>query len=175
MPFIVWAFPPEGIDSKGDPVSSENMNPSIVQADLSQLDTLALLFDAYRQFYTQRTDIAAAREFLRQRLEHGDSTILLAIDGAEGVGFTQLYPSFSSVSMRRLWILNDLFVDPSVRRSGVGRRLLEAAIEYASSTSAVRLVLATGVENHEAQALYVKDGWQLDTEFLHYSFPLNGG
>ena len=122
----------------------------------------------------RRSMLAGAREFLSCRLANGDSTILLAMNDAQGIGFTQLYPGFSSVAMHPLWILNDLFVDPDVRRSGVGRQLLEAAVEFARSTSAVRLVLATGVENHEAQALYVQQGWELESEFLHYNFSLSG-
>ena len=88
--------------------------------------------------------------------------------GGEAVGFMQLYPSFSSVSLGRLWILNDLFVDPAVRRGGVGRRLLERARAWAVETRARGLVLSTGVTNKTAQALYESCGWSRDDEFQRY-------
>jgi len=89
-------------------------------------------------------------------------------DGGDALGFTQLYPSFSSVSLKRLWVLNDLFVGPNVRRGGVGRRLLDRAREWAIETGAKGLVLATAVDNGKARALYESCGWQRDDEFQHY-------
>jgi GNAT superfamily N-acetyltransferase len=143
----------------------------IKRATLSDLDDAAPLFDAYRQFYGQRSDVPAARAFLDERLRRDESVIFLALagdDGGEALGFTQLYPSFSSVSLKRLWVLNDLFVGPGVRRGGVGRRLLERAREWAIETEAKGLVLATAVTNSTAQALYESCGWRRDDEFQHY-------
>jgi GNAT superfamily N-acetyltransferase len=143
----------------------------IKRATVSDLDDAAPLFDAYRQFYGQRSDVAAARAFLDERLRRDESVIFLALardDGGEALGFTQLYPSFSSVSLKRLWILNDLFVGPDVRRGGVGRRLLQRAREWAIETEAKGLVLATAVTNSTAQALYESCGWRRDDEFQHY-------
>ena len=135
------------------------------------MDAAAPLFDAYRQFYGQRSDLAEARAFLDERLHRGESVVFLAVaDGPEGraVGFMQLYPSFTSVSLGRLWVLNDLFVDPGVRRGGVGRRLLERARDWAVETQAKGLVLSTGVTNKTAQSLYESCGWTRDDEFHHY-------
>jgi GNAT superfamily N-acetyltransferase len=143
----------------------------IMRATTTDLDAAAPLFDAYRQFYGQRSDVAAARAFLDERLRRDESVIFLAVAddaGGEALGFTQLYPSFSSVSLRRLWILNDLFVAPNGRRGGVGRRLLERAREWAIETEAKGLVLATAVTNSTARALYESCGWQPDDEFQHY-------
>jgi len=143
----------------------------VKRAALADLDAVAPLFDAYRQFYGQRADLAAARAFLDARLRREESVIFLAVDGEGGndaLGFTQLYPSFSSVSVRRLWILNDLFVRPGIRRGGVGRRLLERAKEWAIETDAKGLMLATAVSNGAAKALYESCGWRRDDEFEHY-------
>jgi GNAT superfamily N-acetyltransferase len=143
----------------------------IKRAGLEDMDAAAPLFDAYRQFYAQRSDVAEARAFLDERLRRGESVVFLAVaDGSEGraVGFMQLYPSFTSVSLGRLWILNDLFVDPGVRRGGVGRRLLERARDWAVETQAKGLVLATGVTNRTAQSLYESCGWTRDDEFHRY-------
>ena len=141
----------------------------VKRAGPGDLDAVAPLFDAYRQFYGQRPDLAAARAFLAERLARGESVIFVAVaPEREALGFTQLYPSFSSVSLRRLWILNDLFVGPGVRRGGVGRRLLERAREWAVETEAKGLILATAVTNTAAQALYESCGWRRDEEFQHY-------
>ena len=143
----------------------------IKRATFSELDAAAPLFDAYRQFYGQRSDVAAARAFLDERLRRDESVIFLAVEDkelGEALGFTQLYPSFSSVSLKRLWILNDLFVGPNVRRGGVGRRLLDRAREWAIETGAKGLVLATAVDNSKARALYESCGWKQDDEFHHY-------
>ena len=92
---------------------------TIRQAVLADLDAVVTLFDGYRQFYGQPSDGVAARAFLQARFEHGQSVVLLAESQGQAVGFTQLYPSFSSVSMARVFVLNDLFVAPTARRLGV--------------------------------------------------------
>lgn len=140
----------------------------IKRATIADVDDAAPLFDAYRQFYGQRSDVAAARAFLEERLRRDESVIFLAVEDSGALGFTQLYPSFSSVSLRRLWILNDLFVGADVRRGGVGRRLLDRAREWAIETGAKGLVLATAVDNTRARALYESCGWRRDDEFQHY-------
>jgi len=141
-------------------------------ATSDDLEVAAGLFDQYRQFYRAASDLDAARRFLRERLAAGDSVALLAFDGAEAVGFTQLYPSFSSLSMARIFILNDLFVAPAGRRRGVGAALLEAAAAYARESGAVRLTLSTAETNTTAQSLYEGKGWKRDTDFFVYNFRL---
>jgi GNAT superfamily N-acetyltransferase len=142
---------------------------TIVRSGIKDLDDLAPLFDGYRQFYGQRSNLAAAREFLRERIERDESVIYAAYTGArEAAGFTQLYPSFSSVSLKPLWILNDLFVRSDIRRGGVGRALLERARRHAVETGAKGLVLNTAVTNKAAQTLYESCGWQRDDEFFQY-------
>ena len=143
---------------------------AVRQAVLADLPVLTGLFDAYRQFQGRVADIAAAEAFLRERFDHGESIVFLAeVDGAP-VGFTQLYPSFSSVSLARTFILNDLFVDAARRRTGVGSRLLDAAVEHARALGAVRVTLNTDVANTTAQALYEASGWARDREYHVYHF-----
>jgi len=145
---------------------------SVRQAVLADLYAVAHLFDGYRQFYGQASDVAAAQHFLLQRFEHGQSVILLAEHQGEVVGFTQLYPSFSSVSMARVFVLNDLFVLATARRLGVGKALLRAAADHARTLGAVRLSLSTAVDNLNAQALYEAMGWARDQKFFSYHLPL---
>ena len=99
------------------------------QAVFADLEALAPLFDGYRQFYGRTPDLPAARAFLSDRFEHGESVVFIAHAAAAPVGFTQLYPSFSSVSLARTFILNDLFVVAGQRRGGVGSALLRAATD----------------------------------------------
>ena len=139
-----------------------------VRAELDDLDTLVPLFDAYRRFYGQESDVAGARAFLADRFKRGESVIFLAVVDGAIVGFTQLYPTFSSVSMKRLWVLNDLFVTPDARKSGAGRALLERAERWAAETGAKGLALSTQITNLTAQRLYEACGWTRDEEFLYY-------
>jgi len=138
------------------------------QATVKDLDLLVPLFDAYRQFYRQRSDPDRARRFLLERFEQSQSVILLAFQGDAAIGFTQLYPSFSSGAMARIFILNDLFVTPEARRRGAGSALLRAASEFAGRVGALRLVLSTELTNATAQSLYQRLGWQQDTNFCVY-------
>lgn len=151
------------------------MNPMQVlirQATVADLDRLVPLFDGYRQFYGRQSEPEPIRLFLRDRFEHNQSVIFLAERGDSAVGFTQLYPSFSSGALRRIFILNDLFVDPEARQGGVGAALLEAAADYGRRVGALRLELSTKVTNQTAQALYQKLGWHRDTEFYTYELTL---
>ena len=138
------------------------MKPSIRRAGLGDLDQLAPLFDAYRRFYRQPGDLPRARDFLRERLQRDESVILLAVQDGAAVGFTQLYPMFSSVRTARIWILNDLYVAEQARRSGAARGLLDAAARFAREEGAARLMLETGRDNAPARALYRAAGWSED-------------
>jgi GNAT superfamily N-acetyltransferase len=99
--------------------------------------------------------------------------VLLAESQGQAVGFTQLYPSFSSVSMARVFVLNDLFVAPMARRLGVGEALLTAAADHARQLGGVRLSLNTDVQNMPAQALYESMGWARDQKYHAYHLNLN--
>jgi ribosomal protein S18 acetylase RimI-like enzyme len=132
----------------------------------------APLFDAYRQFYRKPPDIEAARRFLFARLSKSESVLFLARQEDRAVGFVHLYPVFSSVNLTRQWILNDLYVLPEARKTGVARALLEHARQLAEGTRANCLTLETASDNLAAQGLYESLGWQRDEEFLRYYLPL---
>ncbi len=148
------------------------MRFQIVHAGGEHLNQLAPLFDAYRRFYGKSSDLVAARHFLRERMLQMQSMLLLAIDDdGNGLGFVQLYPSFSSVSLAPVLILNDLYVAAAARRCGVARALMEAAHGHGRQLGALRLQLETGADNRSAQALYESLGWTRDPNW-HYSLPL---
>lgn len=146
------------------------------RATLDDLGELVPLFSDYRSFYAQRQDPETARLFLYERLSRNESTILLAhFDGLHDVapvGFTQLYPMFSSVRAARVFLLNDLFVAEHARRKGVALALLSAAADYGQAEGAIRLDLETMPDNHAAQALYRSQGWHRNDETLRFQLPL---
>ena len=145
---------------------------TIRRATLDDLNQLAPLFDAYRQFYGQHSEPIVARQFLNDRLTRNESIVLVAeTGGGAAIGFVQLYPTFSSILAAPMYVLSDLFVTPEARRRGVGRLLLQSAVEMARATGAVRLELATAITNVSAQRLYESLGWRKD-EFHLYGLPL---
>lgn len=145
---------------------------SVRQAVLADLDELATLFDQYRQFQGQTSDLAAARLFLVERFNHGQSVVFVAHDDAAPVGFAQLYPIFSSVSLSRVFVLNDLFVHESGRRKGVAAKLLSSLESYAWSVGSVRVTLNVARGNVAAQRLYESRGWKQDDQFfMYHRFP----
>jgi ribosomal protein S18 acetylase RimI-like enzyme len=152
------------------------MGHSVRRAGLEDLPTVVPLFEAYREFYGQPPDPEGARQFLGDRLRNEESVVFLALGTADdpeaAVGFVQLYPLFSSSGMRRVWVVNDLFVAPDHRRSGVGRALMHAAQEFAAATGASQLRLATARNNGAAKALYERLGYRLDETFDHYTLAL---
>lgn len=146
---------------------------TVRQAVFADLDALADLFDQYRQFQGQRSDIARALAFLAARFDHGESIAFLAFARDLPIGFAQLYPSFSSVSLRRVFILNDLFVQPAARRLKAASALLRAVESHAWAHGAARVTLSVARDNLTAQRLYDRSGWRRDEVFhmLHLQPP----
>ena len=141
---------------------------TLIQANLNHLDDLAVLFDAYRVFYKKETDLDAAKKFLRERLANDQSVIFMVYNDSRAVGFTQLYPVFSSVNMAAVWLLNDLFVDPVYRGKKIGKQLLEAAQNHCTATGAKGVSLETEQTNVVGNKLYPIMGFEKDTEHNFY-------
>lgn len=140
----------------------------ITKATTADLTELTKLFDGYRVFYKQKSNLEAAKKFLKERLEKEESIILIALDDdGNGLGFTQLYPTFSSVSMQRFYILNDLYVLSTLRGQGIGESLLNAAKALAKANKWKGLALETATDN-PAQKLYERLGWERSDDFYHY-------
>lgn len=147
----------------------------IILATVNEVDQIAPLFSQYRQFYKQASDLEGARKFIMDRISQQQSTIFLAIEEkAEGqaVGFVQLYPSFSSVSMQRTWILNDLYVTHEARNKKIGKQLLQRAKEFAQETKAKGIRLSTARDNLIAQKLYESVGYSKEEYFIDYFLDL---
>lgn len=143
------------------------------RANVADLERIVPLFNEYRMYYGQGSDLEGAKSFLKARLEAGESAIWLAVEddgtGTGALGFAQLYPSFSSISMQPLWILNDLFVTAELRGRGIGNLLLDGVREFALSTGSKGLTLTTMTDNTPAQRLYEAKGYVRDDEFYTYN------
>lgn len=143
---------------------------SIRQYNNHDLEPIAVMFDAYRQFYQQPPNMALAKSFIAARFKNQDSVILVAENlDKKLIGFCQIYPSFCSVAAAKIGVLYDLFVDSSNRKTGAGRALMLASHEYAANNGMARLDLSTAKNNHAAQALYESLGWVRDDVFYMYS------
>lgn len=142
----------------------------IIEASLAQLDLIVPLFNKYRIFYNQLSDEEKARKFLIDRIKNKESVIFVAVEDGNAIGFTQLYPSFSSITLKRLWILNDLFVLPEHRNKSVASKLIEKTIRFSKETESTGLVLETGKTNEAAQRLYEKLGFSKSEDFFFYYY-----
>ena len=147
---------------------------SVQTACLDDLDTLEILFSGYLVFYQREVNPVAIRHFLSERISNKQSVILIATSDGKAVGFTQLYPTFASLSLKPSWILNDLFVLPDTRGLGVANALMTAAKQLAIETKACEIFLQTARSNRPAQALYEKLHYQRDDEFLVYTLSIPG-
>ena len=161
------------------------MTDQVRIAELADAEHVSELFNQYRMFYNRPSDLEGAIQYIKSRMRHNESIILVAekiaeleaVEPMKGkdngmnqalMGFVQLYPTFSSLSMRSNWILNDLYVQPEYRQQGVARRLLQASRALAKERGVGALSLSTAISNKQAQALYESEGYVLDTHFLYY-------
>lgn len=147
------------------------MKNTIKRAKIDDLDVFVALFDAYRQFYEQKSDIKAARAFLSERLERNEVISYLLYDDGNVAGFANIYPTFSSVSMATVWFLNDLYIDAPFRRCGHADALMHHIATDARAAGAARLSLETARDNMPAQACYDNFGWEKGS-FVSYRYDL---
>lgn len=147
-----------------------------LRADPSNLDKIASLFDAYRGFYGQPSNLTQSSNFIAERIARDESAIYFVEDDTgEALGFVQLYPTFSSIDAHRTWLLSDLFTTPAARGRGVGTLLMNTARTFALLTGAKGLVLETATDNLGAQRLYESLGYVRDTGYYTYCLDLKQG
>ena len=150
----------------------------IIKIDNTQAYLVYELFNQYRIFYKQQPDIESAKKFIDARLNNNESVIFVALadDKSKPVGFTQLYPNYSSVRAIKIWTLNDLYVDSNYRKQGIGEKLIKTAMEFAKNDNANFVELSTAVDNYTAQSVYEKIGFKKqepDTAFYTYRIDLS--
>lgn len=145
----------------------------VLRADASHLDFIAPLFDAYRVFYRQPSNLTQSRAFIAERIARDESVIFLARDNTgESLGFVQLFPTFSSIDAHRTWLLGDLFTTPNARGGGVGTLLMKTARSFAVLSGGKGMVLETATDNFNAQRLYESLGYVRDTGYYTYCLDL---
>ena len=137
------------------------------KAKKKDLERLSILFDKYRIFYKRKGDVATAKQFLKKRMKRKESVIFVAEERDELIGFTQLFPIFSSTNMMRTWLLNDLYVNEKARGIGTASKLLDAAKDFGAETNSKWLILQTAADNFTAQKVYEKNGWVKETDFFY--------
>lgn len=142
---------------------------NIYQAQPQDVDTILPLYLAYRRFYQVEENLGQAREFILKRLQLNESVIFFAEMDGKAVGFTQLYPLFCSLEMKRIWLLYDLYVDESARQHGVAQQLIARAEQLAKESYSAFIMLSTATDNTKAQALYERSGFVRDTDFYVYN------
>ncbi|WP_198550342.1 GNAT family N-acetyltransferase [Macrococcoides caseolyticum] len=140
----------------------------IRQANIDDLETVSILFNKYRIFYEKESDLKGTKNFIKNRIENEESIIFIAEYGEVIAGFVQIYPTFSSVSMKKAYILNDLFVDEKFRRNNLGESLINEVFKYAVSKDAKYVTLETSIGNINAQKLYEKMNMKIDNSVFHY-------
>lgn len=138
-------------------------------ADLQRIGRLgALLVEEHHGFDPQRF-LAASRgtpegyaSFISTQLEDPDVAVLVADDGGEVIGYA--YAAVEGYDYTALrgpaGVLHDLIVESEHRSRGVGRLLLEAALEFLRSRGAPRVVLSTAEQNEAAQRLFASAGFR---------------
>lgn len=143
------------------------MSVEIKKIIIDQVEEIVFLFDEYRQFYKQSPNLPASVTFLKERLNKNESVIFIAYADDVPVGFMQLYPVFSSVGLKKAWLLNDLYVAGAARKLGIGAALLNAAKKHGEETGSRWLLLQTAADNFAAQSVYKKNGWVKETDFFY--------
>ena len=145
------------------------MEVTVKQATIEDIEQIAKLFDDYRVFFQQISNLSAAQEFISNRLRNSESIIFCAYTAdSRCLGFAQLYPSFSSVSAKRVWILNDLFVSEAARGIGIGTKMLNEIAVFSEETQAKAILVETTTSNTGAQKLYESKGYQKMSKRIFY-------
>jgi ribosomal protein S18 acetylase RimI-like enzyme len=143
---------------------------NIIRATITNLEQLSPLVDAYGQFYKRPSNLDGIKLYLQEKLSKNQCVVFMAFEGQDEIGFTLLYPHYSTAALGHVWLLNDLFTKPEARRKGVGEALLNHAADFAKADGAKRIWLRTAVDNFTAQALYEKMGYKRDEQFYRYDF-----
>jgi ribosomal protein S18 acetylase RimI-like enzyme len=146
---------------------------AVRRATLDDIELLLPLVRGYREFYEQQHDASRERAFIEDQLKNGTSIVFLAFDEAgSAIGFTQLFPTFSTVHLSPAFVLEDIFVAPDARRTGIATKLLEAAVRFACQSDASGMFLETAMDNTTAQRVYERNGWTREARFFKYNAPL---
>jgi len=145
-----------------------NNGVTVRQATIQDIPRLVPVFDCYREHFGQQKNSSAAAKFLFEKFEHRESVIFIAEEQNEIIGFAQLYPTFSSLTLQRVWILNDFFISGQYRQRRIGEQLFSAVKEFSLVTRAKGIELTAQHTNNKAWQFWERQGFILDEEFRSY-------
>jgi ribosomal protein S18 acetylase RimI-like enzyme len=114
--------------------------------------------------------LAMSRELIADPEKEG-LQLIARDDSGRAVGFATIFWTWSTLSASRIGVMNDLFVHPDARGSGVAEELIAACSERCRARGATELDWSTAHDNHRAQALYDRVGGKRDARWLNYSLP----
>lgn len=140
-------------------------------ASIDDVAELSLLFHAYRQLSVSldhSATITESKNWLKDRIDNGEAAFLVAENNGSIIGFATLYQGFSSISLQKYWILNDLYVRDEARGLGVGSALMAEADKLAVGTNTKGIELETAISNTLAQSMYEKLGYVENTKYKRY-------
>ncbi|MCG6191024.1 GNAT family N-acetyltransferase [Maribellus maritimus] len=143
----------------------------IRKAELSDIKELTRLMMELRTFYQQESKPEELQTFIKSRINNRDSVIFVAEENNKLVGYVQLFPSFSTIKLSEIWVLNDLFVLKSFRGKGVASQLVDTVLKFSEKGQRKQVWLLTGNDNKKAQRLYKRKGF-INTKFKHYVFNI---
>jgi GNAT superfamily N-acetyltransferase len=146
--------------------------PVLAPIGPGDIEEVLPLFLGYRIFYKREPLPEESRAYLRARFAAGDYAGFVARLDGKAAGFAILSRTYSSGVMRPIWLLNDIFVDPAVRKAGIGAALMARVDAFGRETGAARIDLFTAQDNKTAQSVYERAGWSRDTVFFRYQKTL---
>jgi GNAT superfamily N-acetyltransferase len=149
-----------------------SINLKIRHATIQDLPKIVPLFDSYREYFNQPKNPVEVEKFLFDKFERLESVIFLAEHQNEIIGFAQLYPIFSSLSLKRVWLLNDFFVSEAYRKNGVGKKLFAQVKDYTYLTKSKGIELSVEHSNSKAWEFWERQGFKLDEEFRYYFYKI---
>lgn len=149
-----------------------NTKLHIRQATIEDLPKLVPIFDSYREYFKHPKDPSKVESFLYEKFEHLESVIFVAEQEREVIGFAQLYPIFSSLSLQRVWLLNDFYISEKYRNRGIGKQLFAKVKEFTLLTKSKGIELSVEHSNKEAWHFWERQGFRIDNEFRYYFYKL---
>ena len=141
--------------------------------DEASLGEVEPLFEAYQRFYeVEEIDRDRNRSFLERFVGTDREGWLFGAYGDDEIlGFTCLHRHKSSLRAADTVLMYDLFVAPEARGQGVGRALIEKALEVARDSGAVCLEWSTAPDNTTAQRLYDSMPGSERSTWITYEIP----
>jgi ribosomal protein S18 acetylase RimI-like enzyme len=142
------------------------------QATIKDLPKIVPIFDSYREYFKQQKNPLKVESFLFEKFVHLESVIFIAEQESEVIGFAQLYPIFSSLSLERVCLLNDFYISEEYRNNGIGKQLFAKVKEFTLLTKSKGIELSVEHTNRKAWQFWEKQGFRIDDEFRFYFYKL---